>query len=406
MNSSATVESIQTARGASDQVFAGNGKLPIVRRSHSSRALAVRYGIALALVGVALLASLGMQRVFAFPYPFLFLFFGAVMVSAWFGGTGAGLFAVLISTVVVDYFFVPPFYSWQISTTAETYFVAFVACALVASWISSAKKRSEEELQEARDQLEIKVSERTSALMQTQEELTRLSRALTMGELTASIAHEISQPLTAVVANGDACLQWLAANPPNLEKARQSTEKIVQDGTRAGAVVGRIRALFKKEEPNKNWVNINEVIQELVQFLRHEASRRHISIRMQLNSSPPVLKADGVQLQQVVLNLVMNAMDSLAEVPVGEKEIVIRSCVENGDQVLVSVEDTGPGVNSQAIERIFEPFFTTKPHGIGVGLSISRSIVEAHEGRLWATANPNGGAIFQFTLPIIREAHE
>lgn len=170
--------------------------------------------------------------------------------------------------------------------------------------------------------------------------------------------------------------------------------------------MGRIRALFKKEEPIKNWVNINEVIQELVEFLRHEASRRHISIHMHLNSSPPVLKADGVQLQQVVLNLVMNAMDAMAEVPIGQREIVIRSYMQNGNQVLVSVEDSGTGVNPQAIEKIFEPFFTTKPHGIGVGLSISRSIVEAHEGRLWATPNPNGGAVFQFTLPIIREVHE
>lgn len=366
----------------------------------------MRYGIALALVAASLFASLGMQRIFAFPYPFLFLFFGAVMVSAWFGGMGAGLFAVLLSTIVVDYFFVPPFYSWQISTTAETYFVAFVLCALVASWISSAKKRSEEALQEARDQLEIKVSERTSALMQTQAELTRLARALSMGEVTASIAHEINQPLTAVVTNGDACLQWLSTNPPNLEKARQSVEKIIQDGARAGTVVGRIRSLFRKEHLTKNRVDINEVIQELVEFLRHEASTRHISLCGQLSPHLPAVKADRVQLQQVVLNLVMNAMDAVTDASAKQQEIVIRSRIENGQEVLVSVEDRGTGVNPQAIERIFEPFFTTKPHGIGVGLSISRSIVEAHEGRLWAVPNPGGGAIFQFTLPIMREGHE
>lgn len=377
-----------------------------MRRVHSSRLFVVRYGIALVLVTISLFASLGMQHAFAFPYPFLFLFFGAVMVSAWFGGTGAGLFAVLLSTVVVDYFFVPPFNSWQISTTAETYFVAFVLCALVASWVSSAKKRSEEALQEARDQLEIKVSERTSALMQTQAELTRLSRALSMGELTASIAHEISQPLTAVVTNGDACLQWLSADPPNLEKARQSTQKIIQDGTRAGAVVSRIRALFKKEQPIKNWVNINEVIDELVGFLRHEAASRQIVIRTELISPAPVLKADRVQLQQVLLNLLMNAMDALADNPTEQREIVIRSRKQDKNEVLVSIEDSGRGLDSQTVERIFEPFFTTKQHGIGMGLSISRSIIEAHEGRLWAAANPRGGAIFQFTLPIAREGQE
>src|SRR5215469_17773499 len=367
------------------------------------RALAIRYGIAALLAVGALLASLGIQHLFDFPYPFLFLFFGAVMVSAWIGGMGAGLFAVLLSTLSVDYFFVPPFYSWQISTTAETYFVAFVLSALVASWISSAKKRSEEALQEARNQLEIKVSDRTAALMQTQAELARLSRALSMGELTASIAHEISQPLTAVVTNGDACLQWLSASPPNLEKARQSTEKIIQDGTRAGAVVARIRALFKKEEPVKDWVNVNETIQELVGFLRHEASSRHIAIRAQLIPSMPLVNVDRVQLQQVVLNLVMNAMDALDDAVGNNSEIVIGSTMSGGNEIVVSVEDCGPGLNPDTIHKIFDPFFTTKPQGIGVGLSISRSIIESHEGPLWSSPNPNGGAIFQLTLPIGRQ---
>jgi signal transduction histidine kinase len=342
-----------------------------------------------------------MQHIFSFPYPFLFLFFGAVMVSAWFGGMGAGLFAVLLSTAVVDYFFVPPFYSWQISTTADTYFVAFVACALAAGWISSAKKRSEEALQQARSQLEIKVSERTTALMQTQAELARLSRVLSMGELTASIAHEISQPLTAVVSNGDACLQWLSSDPPNVQKARQSTEKIIQDGARAGAVVSRIRALFKKEEPVKNWVRINDIIHELIEFLRHEAASRQISIRPQLDPSVPLVKADRVQLQQVVLNLVMNAMDAFAEAPATQREIVISTGVHE-DEVLISVIDGGTGLNPQVIERIFDPFFTTKESGVGVGLSISKSIVESHDGQLWARPNPRGGAIFEFTLPIAR----
>ena len=364
---------------------------------------AIRYGTAALLAAGALLASLGIQHLFNFPYPFLFLFFGAVMVSAWIGGMGAGLFAVLLSTLSVDYFFVPPFYSWQISTTAETYFVAFVLSALVASWVSSAKKRSEEALQEARNQLEIKVSDRTAALMQTQADLARLSRALSMGELTASIAHEISQPLTAVVTNGDACLQWLSANPPNLEKARQSTEKIIQDGTRAGAVVARIRALFKKEEPVKDWVNVNETIQELVEFLRHEASSRHISIGTRLIPSMPLVNVDRVQLQQVVLNLVMNAMDALAAAAGRKREIVISSSTRGANEVLVSVEDCGPGLNPETIDKIFDSFFTTKAQGIGVGLSISRSIIESHEGRLWSSPNPNGGAIFQFTLPMGRQ---
>lgn len=402
MNSSTTIGSVRNTKAVPDQATADMGDAA-ANRSDLSRSLAIRYGIALVLVAVALLASLGMQHIFAFPYPFVFLFFGAVMVSAWFGGTGAGLFAVLLSTVLVDYFFVPPFYSWQISATSEAYFVSFVVCALVASWISSAKKKSEEALQVARDQLEIKVTERTAALMQTQAELARLSRVLSMGELTASIAHEISQPLTAVVSNGDACLQWLSATPPNLEKARQSTEKIVQDGTRAGAVVSRIRALFKKEEPVKNWVDVNEIIKELVEFLRHEASSRHISIRTELSGSLPSLKADRVQLQQVLLNLIINAMDALRGAAADRKQVVIRSRLQGESDILIAIEDSGIGLTPQTIHRIFDPFFTTKPHGIGVGLSISKSIVESHEGRLWASPNPDGGAVFQFTLPIPRQ---
>lgn len=385
--------------GPDEVAHTSSVRLPRLRAA-GLRTVGIRYGTAALFATVALLASLAIQHLFAFPYPFLFLFFGAVMVSAWIGGMGAGLFAVLLSTLFVDYFFVPPFYSWQISATAETYFVSFVVCALVASWISSAKKKGEEALQEARAHLETKVSERTAALMQTQAELAHLSRALSMGELTASVAHEISQPLTAVVTNGHASLQWLSATPPNLEKARQSTESIIQDGTRAGAVVARIRALFRKEELAKHWLDLNDLIEELVRFLRHEASSRHISIRTELAPSMPLIKADRVQLQQVLLNLIMNGMDAMTDTMVPSKEILIRSRRNGTNEALVAVEDCGTGINSHIVEKIFDPFFTTKPQGLGMGLSISRSIIESHEGRLWATANPTGGAIFQFTIPI------
>ena len=207
--------------------------------------------MAAAFVGLAFVCTLYLQRFF--PYPFLFLFFAAVMASAWFGGTEAGFFAVLVSTLVAAYFFVPPYRSWAITPTALSYFVAFIACALVVSWVSSARRKTDEELRETRDQLEIRVAERTADLMRTQSEVARLSRVLSMGELTASIAHEISQPLTAVVTHGQACLEWLSGNPPNLEKARHTTESIVRDGIRAGAVIDRVRALFRKEEPVKDW---------------------------------------------------------------------------------------------------------------------------------------------------------
>lgn len=356
-----------------------------------------RFGIALLAVGLAFACTLLLQP--HFPYPFLFLFFGAVMVSAWFGGTAIGLATVLLSTLLVDYFFVPPYYSFSISATAEAYFAAFVVCALAASWVSSAKRETEEALKEALDHLEVRVSERTAELLKTQTELARLSQALSMGELTASIAHEINQPLTAVVTHGHACIEWLSATPPNLEKTRQTVERIIQDGTRAGAVIKRVRALFKKEAPTKNWIDVNEVVHELTTFLHDEATRRHVAIQTELVPGLPKVKADRVQLQQVVLNLIVNGMDAVADIADDRKEIRISTRAE-GAEVAVQVEDFGTGLDAETAERIFSPFYTTKAHGTGLGLSLSRSIIEAHDGRLWASPRSSGGAVFQFTLPI------
>lgn len=356
-------------------------------------------GIVLSLLSVGLAFAVTLLLQPFFPYPFLFLFFGAVMTSAWFGGTVAGLFSVLLSTILVEYFFVPPFRSFSISTTAEAYFVAFVLCALAASWISSAKKTSEIALQEALDSLEVRVSERSAELLKTQTELAHLSQLLSMGELTASIAHEINQPLTAVVTHGHACLEWLSTNPPNLDKTRQTIDRIIQDGTRAAATISRVRALFKKEAPVKDWLDVNEVVHELTIFMRDEATRRGILVHTDLVPGLPKVKADRVQLQQVLLNLITNAMDAMDDTTARRKELVISARVEDAN-VLVRVEDSGKGLDEQTAEKIFTPFFTTKPHGVGLGLSLSQSIIEAHEGRLWASARVSGGASFQFTVPI------
>ena len=367
------------------------------KREGTIRLLIRGCGIAALCVAAAFVPTLLVQRIF--PYPFLFLFFGAVMASAWLGGAAAGLFAVMLSTVLVEYFFVPPFRSLAIYSSGYAYFAAFVACAVVVSWVSAAKKKSEVALKEALDQLEVRVSERSAELMKTQTELAHLSQVLSMGELTASIAHEINQPLTAVVTHGHACVEWLSANPPNLEKAQQTVQRIIQDGTRAGAVISRIRALFKKEAPAKDWLDINDVIHELTTFLRDDAMRRRIVIRTDLVPGLAKVKGDRVQLQQVVLNLMMNGMDAMAETAGRTRELVIRA---RGDksEIVVCVEDSGMGLDPEAAEKIFNPFFTTKPHGIGMGLSISRSIIESHEGRLWASPRPSGGAIFQFALPV------
>jgi C4-dicarboxylate-specific signal transduction histidine kinase len=368
---------------------------------------------------VALAFALTFVLRYFFPYPVLFLFFAAVMASAWFGGTGAGLFAVLLSTLVTDYFFVPPFNSFVIDATNISYFGAFVICALVASWVSAAKRKTEEALREARDHLEQKVAQRTAeleksntdlrrtmhehdesqqALRQTQTELAHLSRALTMGELTSSIAHEINQPLTAVVAHSHACLEWLSADPPDIGKARQTINSILRDGTRAGRVLSRIRALFSKQAHASDWIDMNEVILELTVFFRDEAMWQQVAIRADLAPNLPRIRGDRVQLQQVVLNLMMNAMDAMQGTAPGSRELVIRSKLGTPNEVTISVEDSGAGLSTEIADKIFDPFFTTKPQGLGMGLSISRSIIEAHHGRLSAATRPSGGTSFQFTL--------
>ena len=384
----------------------------------ANRSILRQYRISLFFVAVAFVSTLLLQRIV--PYPFPFLFFAAVMISAWFGGTGVGLFAVVASTATVDYFFIPPFHSFAITATNGTYFAAFVVCALVANWVSAAKKQDEEALREARDELEIRVTERTADLqrsnselrksiqqheeaqqdlMTTQAELARLARILTMGELTASIAHEVNQPLTAVVNSGNACLEWLRAQPPNLDEARQAAETVVQSGTRAGAVMSRIRALFQQRAPSKNWFDVNEAIQELVVLLQQEAANNRITIRTELSAELPLIRGDRIQLQQVVLNLMMNGIDAMRDMREHSKEILVVSRKENSSGIRIAVEDCGAGISPETAEKIFEPFFTTKPEGIGMGLSISRSIVESHEGRLWAMPRPAGGSIFQFTIP-------
>jgi len=381
-------------------------------RNRSGGRTAAGYGAAVLLVAAALGPSLLLQR--HFVHPFLFLFYAAVMGAAWLGGAGPGLLAVVLSTLAIDYFFIQPYHSLAINATDTTYFAAFVVCALAASWVSSAKKRDSEALRDARDLLEIRVEERTAelansvaerekaqqALIQAQSELAHLSQVLTMGELTSSIAHEVNQPLTAVVNYGNACLEWLSANPPNLEEARLAAETIVKDGTRAAAVLGRIRALFQKQPLSTEWLDMNAVIQELIALLKHELTKRRVSLRTELGANLPRVKADRVQLQQVLLNLIVNAMEATRDVTTRPREIVVRSRRQSGAAICVTVEDNGCGFAPGVAEKIFDPFFTTKPDGTGLGLSISRSLVESHRGRLWAETLPEGGSAFAFSLPV------
>jgi len=259
-------------------------------------------------------------------------------------------------------------------------------------------------------------------VLQAQAELAHVTRVTALGELTASIAHEINQPLAAVVNNASACLRWLTAQ--NLEEARQSASLVISEGHRAGEIVSRIRALAKKAPPQKDWLDLNETIGEVIAMARSEMHRNRISLQSQLAKDLPLILGDRIQLQQVILNLLINAIEAMSGMREGPRELWVSSekvtevrgesteeryedralADAEWTHALITVRDSGPGLDPKGLNRPFDAFYTTKPQGLGMGLAISRSIIEAHGGRLWAKANASRGAVFQFALPI-REAN-
>jgi C4-dicarboxylate-specific signal transduction histidine kinase len=252
------------------------------------------------------------------------------------------------------------------------------------------------------------VSERKrdeEALRQSQAELAHVNRVTTMGELTASLAHEVNQPIAAAVTDANTCLRWLMRDPPDVEEARAAAARVVKDATRAVEIINRVRLLFKKSPAERELVDINEVIPKMIVLLYSEAARYNISVQAELATDLPHIIGDPVQLQQVIMNLIVNSIDAMKDVD-GARDLVIRSQRTENGQVLVSVIDTGVGLPPQHASKIFNAFFTTKSHGTGLGLRISRSIVESHGGRLWAAENFPRGASFCFTLPAQLEAHD
>jgi signal transduction histidine kinase len=229
--------------------------------------------------------------------------------------------------------------------------------------------------------------------------LAHANRVATMGHLAASIAHEVAQPIAAVVTTADAALRWLGAQPPDLGEIRQALDNIMKNGNRASAVIGRIRGLIKKAPPRRDPLDINQAIVDATTLTRSELLRHRIALQIQPAQELPVVQADRIQLQQVLLNLIINAVEAMSAVNEGPRELLISSASNAVDSVLVAVRDSGPGLTSESFDRLFQAFHTTKPDGMGMGLSICRSIVEAHGGRVWATANAPRGAVFQFTLP-------
>lgn len=246
--------------------------------------------------------------------------------------------------------------------------------------------------------LALRIESAKAAADEARAQLERVARVTSLGEFTTSIAHEINQPLAAAVINGNACLRWLDASPPNLDEAKKAAERIVQDAARAGDIIARVRGLAKRSPPNKEILNINEVIEEVLTLTTTELQSNHISLTTQMADDLTPTLGDRVQLQQVILNLIRNAIEAMNPVPVARRKLLIVTSVEPAG-VSVAVHDTGTGLNSAKIESLFEPFYTTKVNGTGMGLAISRSIIEAHDGRIWAEPNQMRGATVRFSLP-------
>jgi PAS domain S-box-containing protein len=237
------------------------------------------------------------------------------------------------------------------------------------------------------------------ALAKARSELARVARVTSMGALTASIAHELNQPLSGIITNASTCLRMLAANPPNVDGALETARRTIRDGNRASDVITRLRALFSKKDATTEPVDLNEATREVIALLRSELQRSRVILQAELNDDLPSVIGDRVQLQQVILNLLRNASDAMSGVDDRPRQLVIRTARDEDDRVRLTVRDTGVGFDPQAVDRLFDAFYTTKNDGMGIGLSVSRSIIESHHGRLWAEPNDGPGATFSFYVP-------
>ena len=315
----------------------------------------------------------------------------AVITASLYGGRRAAVLAIVLSTCLLEFYFVLPEVRLLHSRTAFLRLAAFIGAMVLTVAIIEAKRRSERaQLQMAQERLRVEES-----LRLTESKLARATQIATASQLATSIVHEISQPLSAMVANGQACLRWLAATPPNSEAARSGVERIVRDGKDAAEVIRGLRALFGHAALEKAELNLSRVIAEVVSLARARAAREGVVVEALAPESLPHVAGDKIQLQQVLMNLVINGMESM-QASNQAKRLTIRSS-RRGDMILTSVEDRGSGVED--FEAIFEAFVTTKEKGMGMGLAICRTIIEAHEGKLWASPNPSGGSVFSFTLP-------
>ena len=384
-----------------------------------------RYGLALALVGAAIGVTVGLQH-FHVEHN-RFQFYAAIAIAAWFGGAGPGCMAVVLSTLGVEYFFTEPYFTLGIETQELPELLTFIVCAAVSVAVSARIRQAERGLVDAQQPLEATVEERTAELRQantalkseiaereradraraeseavlaeTQAQLARVLRMATIAEC-AAVAHEVNQPLTAIVTNAAACLRSLERDPPGLDLVRDAVAGIASDGKRASEVISRIGALLRNHKPSVVAVDLNAIISEVLALTRSGAAKEGVAIRTSLSRSLPLAAGDPVYLQQVLLNLMTNAIEAMRDVSDRRRVLTVRSRLTRSGSVLAEVEDTGVGFAATDPDRIFESFYTTKAEGLGMGLSISQSIIAAHGGRLWATPGRRHGAVFHVAVPV------
>jgi C4-dicarboxylate-specific signal transduction histidine kinase len=381
-------------------------------------------GLAVALIAAALGLTLMLQSAIS-TAGYLF-FYAAIVAAAWFGGKWSGGLAVLLAILTVEYFFAEPIHSFAVNRESLPLLIEFCASAAAVSWFSSWRRHAEIELQKARDELQLRVDERTAELRESNEqlkaemaerrraedayyeaqaELARITRMSALGALAASISHEVNQPLAAVVTNADACAIWLGADPPNLAEARAAIESIIQEGTRASDVVKHMRAMFTNAPPERAPLRINDLVQTVCSLMQGVASRNGVSVDVALEPDLPPATGDRIQLQQVIMNLMLNGIEAMHAVDGRPRQLLITSGLQDTNELLVAVRDSGMGIAQKDLRRMFDPFFTTKAQGMGMGLSICHSVIETHGGRLWASPNGDYGATLYFTLPCAGEAN-
>jgi C4-dicarboxylate-specific signal transduction histidine kinase len=386
----------------------------------------VQYTVACVTVIAAVFLTNAIRSIYPI-IPTASLLFCASIVSGWFGGIGPGLLAALISSTALALDFIPSPYPAATLLAEIPRLVIFALGVLFASWISGQQRQAEVLLEQARDELEAKVQDRTTelrrangelqaeiaerkaaevALQTMQTELAHVSRVTMLGELTASIAHEVNQPLGAIMNYANACRRLLAADPEERIRVDQALAKIVEDAQRASDVIARIRALSKKKPTEKTSVAVKDLIDDVVAVANYEMHARGIIVRVDLATELPRLHVDRVQIQQVLLNLMINGAEAMESLASKNRviEISARSRSESTPAILLCIRDHGPGVQRADESRLFTPFYSTKLQGLGLGLTISRSIVEAHNGNLSLVPSEGQGATFQLLLPVPEEA--